>query len=154
MTVGAANWDGAHSATEHLLQLGHRRIGMIGGREDLQCSSAREDGYLSALRRAGVAVDPALMVPGDFSIESGEAGTLKLGLSIREDLSIIGFDDIPAAEWIEPGLTTIRQPVVQMAEAAMRALLRHLDGDEELPQRIELGTELVVRASTAAPRKA
>ncbi|XAS68178.1 substrate-binding domain-containing protein [Micrococcaceae bacterium Sec5.7] len=73
------------------------------------------------------------------------------GLSIPKDLSIVGFDDIPAAEWIEPGLTTIRQPVVQMAEAATRALLRHLDGDEELPQRIELGTELVVRGSTAPP---
>ena len=75
------------------------------------------------------------------------------GLRIPEDLSVIGFDDIPAAEWIEPGLTTIRQPVVQMAETAMRALLRHLDGDEELPQRIELGTELVVRGSTAPPAK-
>ncbi|MBD1538322.1 MULTISPECIES: LacI family DNA-binding transcriptional regulator [Pseudarthrobacter] len=181
MTVGAANWDGGYSATQHLLQLGHKRIGMIGGREDLQCSSAREDGYSSALRRAGIQVDPALMVPGDFSIESGEAATRKLlqledrptaiftgnddqalgayraaraaGLSIPDDLSIVGFDDIPAAEWVEPGLTTVRQPVVQMAETAMRALLRHLDGDEELPQRIELGTELVVRGSTAPPRK-
>ena len=182
MTVGAANWEGGYSATEHLLQLGHKRIAMIGGREDLQCSSAREDGYISALRRAGIAADPALMVPGDFSIEAGEAATRKLldlperptaiftgndgqamgayraarsaGLRIPEDLSIIGFDDIPAAEWIEPGLTTIRQPVVQMAETAMRALLRHLDGDEELPQRIELGTELVVRGSTAPPAAA
>ncbi|KRE89892.1 LacI family DNA-binding transcriptional regulator [Arthrobacter sp. Soil764] len=179
MTVGAANWEGGYSATDHLLQLGHKRIAMIGGREDLQCSSAREDGYISALRRAGIALDPALMVPGDFSIEAGEAATRKLlelpdrptaiftgnddqalgayraarsaGLRIPEDLSVIGFDDIPAAEWIEPGLTTIRQPVVQMAETAMRALLRHLDGDEELPQRIELGTELVVRGSTAPP---
>ena len=179
MTVGAANWEGGYSATQHLLQLGHKRIAMIGGREDLQCSSAREDGYISALRRAGISADPALMVPGDFSIEAGEAATRKLldlperptaiftgndgqamgayraarsaGLRIPEDLSIIGFDDIPAAEWIEPGLTTIRQPVVQMAETAMRALLRHLDGDEELPQRIELGTELVVRGSTAPP---
>jgi LacI family transcriptional regulator len=181
MTVGAANWEGGYSATEHLLQLGHKRIAMIGGREDLQCSSAREDGYISALRRAGIAADPAMMVPGDFSIEAGEAATRKLldlperptaiftgndgqamgayraarsaGLHIPEDLSIIGFDDIPAAEWIEPGLTTIRQPVVQMAETAMRALLRHLDGDEELPQRIELGTELVIRGSTAPPAK-
>ena len=162
-TVGAANWEGGYSATEHLLQLGHKRIAMIGGREDLQCSSAREDGYVSALRRAGVALDPALMVPGDFSMEAGEAAARKLlelpdrptaiftgndgqalgayraaraaGLRIPEDLSIIGFDDIPAAEWVEPGLTTIRQPVVQMAETAMRALLRHLDGDEDLPQR-------------------
>ena len=182
MTVGAANWEGGYSATEHLLQLGHKRIAMIGGREDLQCSSAREDGYISALRRAGISADPALMVPGDFSIEAGEAATRKLldlperptaiftgndgqamgayraahsaGLRIPEDLSIVGFDDIPAAEWIEPGLTTIRQPVVQMAETAMRALLRHLDGDEELPQRIELGTELVVRGSTAPPAAA
>jgi len=180
-TVGAANWEGGYSATEHLLQLGHKRIAMIGGREDLQCSSAREDGYVSALRRAGVALDPALIVPGDFSMEAGEAAARKLlelpdrptaiftgndgqalgayraaraaGLRIPEDLSIIGFDDIPAAEWVEPGLTTIRQPVVQMAETAMRALLRHLDGDEELPQRIELGTELVVRGSTAPPPK-
>lgn len=176
MAVGAANWDGGFSATDHLIKLGHTRIGMIGGRRDLQCSSAREDGYLAALRRAGLDSDPALMVPGDFSMEAGERGTKALlaleerpsaiftcndaqalgayraarsaGLRIPEDLSIIGFDDIPAAEWIEPGLTTIRQPVVQMAETAMRALLRHLEGDEELPQRIELSTELVARGST------
>lgn len=182
MTVGAANWDGAFSAAEHLLALGHRRIGMIGGRPDLQCSSAREDGHLAALRRAGLVMDPELVVPGDFSREAGEAGARKLleladpptaifagndeqalgayraarksGLRIPEDLSIIGFDDIPAADWIEPGLTTVRQPVVHMAETAMRALLRYLDGDEELPQRIELGTELVVRGSTAPPAKA
>lgn len=181
MTVGAANWEGGFSATDHLLQLGHNRIAMIGGREDLQCSSAREDGYVSALRRAGIALDPELVVPGDFSIEAGESATRKLlelpdpptaiftgnddqalgayraaraaGLRIPTDLSIIGFDDIPAAEWLEPGLTTIRQPVVQMAETAMRALLRNLDGDEELPQRIELGTELVTRGSTAPPAK-
>ncbi|MBT2513420.1 LacI family DNA-binding transcriptional regulator [Arthrobacter sp. ISL-30] len=181
MTVGAANWEGAYSATEHLLQLGHKRIGMIGGREDLQCSSAREDGYLAALRRAGIRMDSALMVPGDFSTEAGEAGTRQLlsltepptaiftgnddqalgayraaraaGLRVPDDLSVIGFDDIPAAEWVEPPLTTIRQPVVQMAETATRALLRHLEGDEELPQRIELGTELVVRGSTAGAPK-
>lgn len=74
MTVGAANWDGAHSATEHMLQLGHRRIGVIGGREDLQCSNARKDGYISALRRAGIPVDPALIVPGDFTIQTIELG--------------------------------------------------------------------------------
>lgn len=181
MTVGAANWDGAFSATEYLLKLGHTRIGMIGGREDLQCSGAREDGYVAALRRGGIELDHSLMVPGDFSTESGSRGTEALlalsnrptaiftgndaqalgayraarsaGLRIPDDLSIIGFDDIPAAEWIEPGLTTIRQPVVQMAETAMRALLRHLEGDEELPQRIELGTELVVRGSTAGLTK-
>jgi LacI family transcriptional regulator len=73
------------------------------------------------------------------------------GLSIPKDLSLVGFDDIPAAEWIEPGLTTIRQPVVQMAETAMRPLLRHLGGDEELLQQIELGTELVAWWSTAPP---
>lgn len=178
-TVGAANWEGAVAATGHLLGLGHRRIGLIGGREDLQCSSARETGYLAALRRAGIDPEPALMVPGDFSTAAGEAGTRVLlelaerptaiftgndaqalgayraaraaGLRIPEDLSIVGFDDISAAGWVEPGLTTIRQPVVKMAETAMRTLLRHLDGDEELPQRIELGTELVLRGSTAPP---
>ncbi|WP_066288064.1 LacI family DNA-binding transcriptional regulator [Arthrobacter sp. B6] len=177
LTVGAANWDGAFTATDYLLKLGHTRVGMIGGRDDLQCSSAREDGYLAAMRRSGINADPALMVPGDFSIEAGERATRTLlslddrptaifagndaqalgayraarsiGMSIPDDLSIIGFDDIPAAEWVEPGLTTIRQPVVQMAETATRALLRHLEGDEELPQRIELGTELIVRGSTA-----
>ncbi|MCA4134277.1 LacI family DNA-binding transcriptional regulator [Arthrobacter sp. M4] len=178
-TIGAANWKGAYSATEYLLSLGHTRIAMIGGREDLQCSSAREDGFLAAHRARGVAVDKSLMVPGDFSTEAGETATEELlaldsrptaifagndaqafgayrsvrkaGLRIPEDISIVGFDDIPAAEWVEPGLTTIRQPVVQMAETAMRTLLRHLDGEENMPERIELGTELIVRGSTAAP---
>ncbi|MEA5455027.1 LacI family DNA-binding transcriptional regulator [Sinomonas sp. JGH33] len=178
-TIGATNWKGAYSATEYLLSLGHRRIGMIGGRPDLQCSSAREDGYVAALRRAGIEADRSIMVPGDFSTEAGEAETERLlaadnrptaifagndaqafgayraarkaGLNIPADLSIVGFDDIPAAEWMEPGLTTIRQPVVQMAETAMRTLLRQMDGEEGLPGRIELATELVVRGSTARP---
>lgn len=178
-TVSAANLDGAFSATRHLLGLGHTRIGMIGGREGLPSSSARQRGFMAALRHARVAIEPSLIVPGDFSMESGASATEELlalperptaifagndaqalgayqtalgaGVRIPDDLSIIGFDDIPAAEWIGLGLTTVRQPVIQIAATAMRTLLRHLEGIEELPQRIELRTELVVRGSTAAP---
>jgi LacI family transcriptional regulator len=177
--IGAANWSGGLAATEHLLSLGHRRIGLIGGPPRLLCSRARMDGYRTALEGAGVTPDEALVVPGDFHPESGFAGCNRLldlpepptavfaagdqmalgaiealrrrGLRVPEDLSVVGFDDLPEVRWSSPPLTTVRQPLAEMGKLAVRTVLRLAGGDQPDSPRVELGTELVVRASTAPP---
>jgi DNA-binding LacI/PurR family transcriptional regulator len=179
-SVGAANWNGGLAATRHLLELGHRRIGVIAGPEDILCSRARLDGFRAAMDAAGVDADPGLVRFGDFHLDAGvrqgrELLTLAdrptaifaandlqalgvyqaardLRLSIPEDLSVVGFDDLPIARWVSPPLTTVRQPLVQMAGAAARLVLQLAAGETVSQRRLELATELVVRASTCPPR--
>jgi DNA-binding LacI/PurR family transcriptional regulator len=170
--VGATNWNGGLTATRYLLEQGHRRIGMIGGPPSMLCSRARVDGYRAALETAELPVDPELIRWGTFHVEAGyehghallslpepptaifagsdlqafgvyEAARV-LGVEIPGRLSVIGFDDLPMARWVGPPLTTIRQPLTEMAAAAARLVLGQ--GGEE---RIELATSLVVRQSTA-----
>lgn len=178
-SIGATNWQGGLTATGHLLALGHRRIAMIGGPGDVLCSRARIDGYRTALETAGLAFDPALVRQGDFHVRSGyrELTTLlalhdrptavfagsdlqalgvyeaarNAGLRIPEDLSVVGFDDLPIARWLTPELTTVRQPLQEMAAAAARLALSLARGQAPESQRVELATSLVVRHSTAAP---
>jgi len=178
--VGSANWAGGLAATRHLLELGHRRIAVISGPADVLCSRARVDGYRSALEAAGVIVDPSLVRYGDFYVGGGyehgrslldradrptaifagsdyqALGVLRaareLGLSVPEDLSVIGYDNLPVTEWIAPPLTTINQPLGEMAATATRMVLSMARGDQPANQRIDLATELVVRESTAPPR--
>ncbi|MDT0477555.1 LacI family DNA-binding transcriptional regulator [Streptomyces sp. DSM 41014] len=179
-TIGAANWAGGMAATDHLLGLGHRRIGLIAGPPRLLCSRARYDGYRAALEGAGVPVDDALVVPGDFRPESGFRGCDALldlerpptavfaasdqmalgaiealrrrGLRVPEDMSVVGFDDLPEVRWSAPPLTTVRQPLADMGKLAVRTVLRLTRDERPDSARVELGTELVVRASTAPPR--
>lgn len=176
-SIGSSNWAGGMQAAEHLLGLGHRRIATITGRIDTLCAQARLDGYRAALARAGITPDPALIAEGDFRFESALAsarGLLSLnerptaiiaasdvqamgvyeaarqhGLRIPEDLSVIGFDDIPSAGWMAPPLTTVRQPLAEMAALAVRFLVAGNSADYN--NRAELSTNLVVRGSTAAP---
>lgn len=176
-SIGSSNWAGGMQAAEHLLGLGHRRIATITGRIDTLCAQARLDGYRAALARAGIIPDPALIAEGDFRFESALAsarGLLSLnerptaiiaasdvqamgvyeaarqhGLRIPEDLSVIGFDDIPSAGWMAPPLTTVRQPLAEMAALAVRFLVAGNSADYN--NRAELSTNLVVRGSTAAP---
>ncbi|MGC7094625.1 LacI family DNA-binding transcriptional regulator [Amycolatopsis lurida] len=178
-SIGATNWNGGLIATRHLLELGHRRIAVIGGPERVLCSRARVDGYRAALETAGVPVDPALVRYGDFHVEAGRAQLTELlkladrptavfagsdlqafgvyeaaraaGLRIPEDISVIGFDDLPVAGWVGPPLTTIRQPLQEMAAAGTRLLLALARGEEAEHRRVELATSLVVRQSTAPP---
>lgn len=179
-TIGATNWAGGVSATEHLTRLGHRRIGFIAGRPGLWCSRARLDGYRAGLEAVGVALDPDLVVEGDFDYASGfEAATRllalddrptavfaasdemamgvyeaarKRGLRVPEDLSVVGFDDLPQACWCSPPLTTVRQPLSEMGMLAVRTVLRLLNGEQLESPKVELATEVVVRDSTAPPR--
>jgi LacI family xylobiose transport system transcriptional regulator len=179
--IGSTNWAGGFAATRHLLDLGHRRIAMIAGPGDMLCSRARVSGYRSALEAAGIHVDPSLIATGDFSRDAGITAGLALletedpptaffagndlqafgvyeaartlGLSVPNDVSVVGFDDLPVAAWFSPPLTTVRQPLMEMAETATRMILRLRDGDEIDSQRVDLATSLVVRESTREPRR-
>jgi LacI family transcriptional regulator len=176
-TIGATNWAGGLSATEHLLSLGHRRIGLIAGPPGVLCSRARLDGYRAALEAAGLPYDEELVREGDFYHESGFTGAQALldledpptavfassdqmalgvyeavrqrGLRVPDDLSVVGFDDLPEVRWCSPPLTTVRQPLVEMGALAARTVLRMVAGEEVESPRVELTTELVVRHSTA-----
>ncbi|GAA2702666.1 MULTISPECIES: LacI family DNA-binding transcriptional regulator [Actinoplanes] len=176
-TIGATNWSGGRTATDHLIGLGHRRIGFIAGPKDLLCSRARLDGFRAAMEAAGVPLDPDLMEQGNFLNESGfQAGGRLLdrpdrptaifassdqmafgvyeaarrrGLRVPDDLSVIGFDDLPDACWASPPLTTIRQPLAEMGSLAARTVLRLSRGETIETPRVELVTKLMVRESTA-----
>ncbi|GAA4751820.1 LacI family DNA-binding transcriptional regulator [Modestobacter marinus] len=179
-TIGATNWAGGLTATEHLIGLGHRRIGLVAGTPTLLCSRARQDGHRAALEAAGLTVDPALMRVGDFSHEAGFRAATELlqlpepptavvaandqmalgafeavrraGLRVPEDVSVVGFDDLPVAQWSSPPLTTVHQPLSEMGSLAARTVLRLVRGEHLETPRLELSTRLVVRESTAPPR--
>lgn len=177
--VRADNYFSSREAVRHLLDLGHTRIGFITGSAFSGQSAERQRGYADALAERGIAVDNKLIVPGNFSHQSGAEGGLRLlklpnrptaifaanddtalgvldaarslNLSVPEDLSVIGFDDIPAAANTHPALTTIRQPLERLAESAVQELLARLGKTGQQHSAIELPSELVIRASTAAP---
>lgn len=180
-SVGATNWNGGLAATRHLIGLGHTRIGVIGGPAGVLCSRARVDGFRAAMDEARVPIDPDLVSHGPFKVEEGVAMGRRLlarpdrptaiitgndlqalgvyqaareaRLHVPEQLSVVGFDDLPIARWVSPPLTTIRQPLVEMAEAAADLVLGLAQGQEPAQLRVELATELIVRESTAPPRR-
>ncbi|MFB9251278.1 LacI family DNA-binding transcriptional regulator [Sphaerisporangium melleum] len=180
-SIGAGNWGGGLAATRHLIDLGHRRIGLITGPMRYLCNQARLAGYRAALERAGIAADDRLVEQGDFHYSSGLRLALHLldqpdpptaifaandeqalgvyaavqqrGLRVPDDLSVVGFDDVPMSQWVTPPLTTVRQPIAELAALAVRTLLAHQDGSAVPEGRIELSTKLVVRGSTAAPAR-
>ncbi|MGD0243484.1 MAG: substrate-binding domain-containing protein [Streptosporangiaceae bacterium] len=179
-SVGTTNWLGGLTATRHLIELGHRRIAMIGGPPDLWSSQARLDGYRAALRAAGIRPDEDLIRRGDFMVMDGRVQAAALlampepptavvagndsqafgvlqalgerGLRAPDDLSVVGFDDVPVASWATPALTTIRQPLAAMAATAFRMLRSDPATAAGEPHHIELATMLVVRDSTGPPR--
>ncbi len=178
--VGAANRAGAYDATRYLLALGHRRIGFITGSMDLGCAQERLDGYRAALQDHGVAADAELVREGNFQQPGGFQAAMELmnlphaptaifgsndvmafgvmeaarerGKKIPDDISIIGFDDIPQAAQVHPPLTTIRQPLEEMGRRAVRMLLEIIQNPDQAAAKIELPTELVVRESTRVVR--
>jgi len=178
-TIGATNWSGGVSATEHLTGLGHRRIAHVAGPPTLQCSRARLDGYRAGLEAADLPFDRELVVEGNFGYESGfrAAGRLldlpqpptavfaandhmalgvyeavrRSGRRVPEDVAVVGFDDLPESRWASPPMTTVRQPLTEMGVLAARTVLRLVRGEPVVSPRIELATELVVRDSTAPP---
>jgi LacI family transcriptional regulator len=177
-SVGSTNFSGGMEATAHLVSLGHCRIGFIEGPPDAMVSIARLHGYRAALSQAGLASDPDLIRVGAFTFDAGFEAALELlslrprptalfasndaqalgvleaartlGLRVPDDLSVVGFDDMPGVQWSAPPLTTVRQPFAEMGRVAVQRLLRRIAGERLDAPRVELATLLVVRKSTAA----
>lgn len=178
-SVGSANWSGGLLATRHLIELGHTRIAAISGPADMMCSHARIDGFRSAMTSAGLPIRPEWVRFGNFHIEGGSGhgrellatadrptaifagsdlqalGVLDaargLGLRVPEDFSVVGYDDIPLAKWVSPTLTTVHQPLKEMAQEASRLVIRMSQAPLDSVPRMDLATSLVVRESTAPP---
>jgi LacI family transcriptional regulator len=184
-TIDAQNFEGAMAVTEHLIGLGHRRIGFLAGRPDLESARRREAGYRAALEAADITFDPGLVRVGGFTEETAEAPSrelltiadrptavfaandlsaiqvmrtaAELGIAIPDDLSVVGFDNIPESALCDPPLTTVDQSIQALGYQAVRTLVemiehpdRHQDAD---PIHITLPTKLVVRRSSAGPRE-
>jgi len=176
-TVDSDNHAGALAATRHLIELGHRRIGFLGGRPDLQSSGERESGFRQAMADAGLEVDPALVRVAGYRQQSTHAPATQLltladrptalfaandcsalgaievaahlGLTVPHDLSVIGFDDVPEASTAATPLTTVRQPIRQMGVVAIELLVALIGGKDGVPAHVRLPTELVVRGTTS-----
>jgi LacI family transcriptional regulator len=181
-TVVLDNYGAALMATSHLLDCGHVRIATVAGPAHNLPGEERVRGFRAALAARGVAFDPRYVVHGNFIEEDSRravgqllaldprpsaifaAGNLMLvgvmrglreaGLSVPADISVAAIDDFPWATAFRPGLTTVRQPVAEMAEHAMRLLRGRMAGDTSPPTRIELTASLLIRDSVAAPAKA
>ena len=176
LSVQADNWMGGVIAIRHLLELGHKRIGIITGPDEMLCSRARLDGYSAALAERNIPTSPELITEGDFTTPSGYEGAMtlleneqsrptaifagndlqamgvyeaarQLKIRIPEDLSVIGFDDIQTAAYMGPALTTVRQPLQDMAATAARMVIDTNEG-RKIQKRVVLSTSLVVRDST------
>jgi LacI family repressor for deo operon, udp, cdd, tsx, nupC, and nupG len=165
--------------TGYLASLGHRRIAYVRGPAENVLEHERLEGYRDGLKQAGIAYDPGLILPGDYSLEAGvQAGRtiaarrvrpsavfcsndemavglmqalVAAGIGIPGDISVAGFDDIELAAVVQPSLTTIRQPRREIGQRGALVLVGLLQG-RAAPARVRLETELVIRASTAAPR--
>jgi LacI family transcriptional regulator len=165
--VVSDNPGGAALAAELLARLGHPRIGQISGPPDTSTARDRDEGFAAALRRLGIPLDPDLRRAGEYADRPQPPTAIFCGndvialgaidaarrreVAIPSELSIVGFDDISLAGWESFRLTTVRQPLAQMAHAAVQALIRRIDGDEGAPRRTVFPTELVQRATTGPP---
>ncbi len=178
-SVSAANASGAKAATEHLLSLGHRRIGAVTGIPGMVANDERLNGFHAGLVAAGLVPDASLEVSSDWRIEGGAEAALRLldrpdrptavvafndnvavgtmraaralGVRVPEELSIVGFDDVEFSELVAPALTTVRQPLEEMGRMAVSLLTRLIERQPVEALHVELATRLVVRESTAPP---
>lgn len=174
--VGSANAAGAKMAAEHLLTLGHRRIGVLAGPAGA-ASERRLAGFMQVMREKGIEVEQELVLRSNYDFDGGFFPTralLKLptrptaifafndamalgamraaheqGLTVPDDLSIVGFDDAEIARFVTPALTTVRQDLTAMGRSAVDLLYRILDQQDDNPQRLEIPTQLIFRDSTA-----
>lgn len=180
-SVSAAHLASARALTAHLIALGHRRIGVVGGPTGWLASQARLAGHAAALAEAGLLPDPALRRDIHADADEGYVAAAELldlpdrptalvafndkaasgalraaaerGLRVPDDLSVTGFDDLDLARGTVPPLTTVRQPLQEMGRMAVSLLLRLVSGQTVDALHVSLATELVVRGSTGpAPR--
>jgi len=176
--VGSDDVLGATLATQHLIGLGHVRIGHLAGQPTISTGVLRRRGYLTALAEAGLEADPRLIVESGY-VEEGGAQAVermlslenpptaifavndmtavgaygvarRIGLRIPDDLAIVGYNDIPLAGRLIPGLTTVHVPIHEFGSVAARMLLDQIDSGEVAPKRIVFAPQLVVRGSTWA----
>ena len=178
-TVDSDNFTGGVIATEHLLSLGHTRIGFLAGRPDLESSRLREAGYRKAMAEAGLQVDENLIRNGSYSREESHGAATEMlslperptaifaandlsalgimdvarqmGIDVPRDLSVVGFDDIPDSAQSTPPLTTVQQPLQRMGAEAIRMLLTLMDSEPLESPHVRLPVSLVRRGSTARP---
>jgi LacI family transcriptional regulator, galactose operon repressor len=178
--VSCAHSAGADAAIKHLLGLGHRRIAAITGPRGWVATEERVRGYHAALAAAGILPEPALVQETNFEIEQGRRAARHLldlherptaifafndnvaigvlqaarerGISVPDELSVVGFDDVEAAEIVTPALTTVRQPLAEMGRMAVSLLERLIEGQRIEALHVELRTQLVVRQTTAPPK--
>jgi LacI family transcriptional regulator len=174
-TVATTNFEGGRSATQHLVDLGRRRIAMLNGQLEFGCNRDRLEGYRSVLQGAGQRFDSRRTMTGYFTEESGASGMTRVleadpkidavfaandlmafgamralrsaGRRIPDDVAVVGFDDIPASAITHPPLTTVHQPLYEMGRVAAGMVMAAIGG-EAIRARVELPTSLVVRAST------
>jgi LacI family transcriptional regulator len=172
------NENGAFAATSYLLAAGHRRILALPGAENFTTGDGRLAGYRRALEARGVPYDPRLVLRTDYTRRSGERAARELlsaypdvtavfagsdevafglmnvlrdaGLRMPEDMSIVGYDDVPEARAVSPKLTTVHVPFEQVGRTAVRLALERQEG--EIEEHVTLGTHLEIRESVAAPR--
>lgn len=179
-TVESDSLGGALQATRYLIELGHQRIGFLAGRPDLRSASLREAGYRQALSEAGMAFDPRLVRSGRYEhdaardaawalLTAGDRPTAvfaandlsalallevaaELGVRVPDDLSVVGFDDIPEASQRAMPLTTIRQPMGQLGSTAAELVTALMRGERPAETHVVLATRLIPRATTAPLR--
>ena len=178
-TISVDNEAGAYKAAAHLLGHGHQRIGIITGPENSPDNKGRLQGYKRALLDAGISLQQNMVVPGNFTYEGGQIAIHKLlegnspptailaandemaigamdaaqhrSLKVPEDLAVIGFDDIQMSALTHPSLTTVRQPMQLLGEAAVTLLFDQLQNPNGLPRHEVLDTKLVIRRSCGCP---
>jgi DNA-binding LacI/PurR family transcriptional regulator len=171
---------GSLGSTRHLLELGHRRIAYLGDQFGHQSDTERYSGYRAALNGAGLRLNRSLVVNGDGKAEGalepmsrllalprrptavvcyndmsaiGAMHKIRLaGLRVPEDISIVGFDDLHISQYLNPPLTTVRQPMHEMGLMAMETLIAILAGNTS-EQNIKVPGSLIVRGSTAPPKE-
>ncbi|GAB2941596.1 LacI family DNA-binding transcriptional regulator [Nonomuraea fastidiosa] len=176
VSIGSTNWAGGRSATEHVIKLGHRRIGWIGGPLGSAPSLERFHGYQAALDSAGITPDRALIRHEAFAVEAGQrhgrelltlpdrptaivagndeiavgvlAAAGELGISVPGELSVTGFDDTPQTQWTTPRLTSVHQPLVGMGRMAVETVLGMAEGVQPASRHLQLATSLSIRDST------
>ncbi len=174
-TVESDNLAGAVLATEHLIGLGHRRIALLGGRPDLESARLREQGFRTAMAAAGLAVDESMVCNGGYRPETAEGPArelltrpdrptaifggndlmairtvevaTELGLRVPEDVSVIGFDNVPESAVLTPPLTTVQQPLHAMGATALELLVEMLRSPDAQVADVRLPTTLVERGS-------
>jgi LacI family transcriptional regulator len=173
--VDVNNIGGGRKATEYLIGLGHTQIAMITGPSDWKSVNDRTEGYLQALRTAGISADQDLILEGSWLHRNGYEKTKFLlerekpftaifaqndriargaihalyeaGFKVPDDISVIGYDDIPEAEFSDPPLTTIRQPMIEIGQAATNLLIQMIEESIVTPKQIMFETTLIVRSS-------